>query len=313
MTQSAFVRPLAVAAAFGAAVAAVPRSAGADLTKMQCVDANAKSQELRRDGKFLEARELLRKCADASCPAMVRDDCTRRLDDFEKAQPSLVFDVKDGRGADVIDVRVTVDGRPLADRLDGTPLKVNPGAHVFSFQVAGHPAVVDTVLVREGEVARHERVVVGGASAAGAAPGAPAAGSGSPAAGSVTSGPEAAPSRGLGTQRTVGLVLGGAGVAALGAGTIFWISSMSAWSSAKQACGGNPEACTDVGTGTTYHDKASTDALFGTISFVAGGALLAAGGVLFFTGPRDSRPAALVVSPSFGARSAGLVLRGGFQ
>src|SRR5262249_35681572 len=146
--------------AVGGALAFAPALAAADMTKLQCVEANTKSQDLRRDGKLAESEAQLRKCVDPSCPRLVRDDCTRRLDDLEKAQPSMLFDVKDAKGADVIDVRVSVDGRPLADHLDGTPLKVDPGPHEFTFEVAGQPPVVDKVLVREGEAGRHERVVV---------------------------------------------------------------------------------------------------------------------------------------------------------
>ncbi len=96
-----------------------PTVARADMTKDQCIDANGKGQVLRRDGKLAAAREQLRSCADPSCPAMVRDDCNKRLDSLEAAQPSMVFDVKDAAGADVINVVVTVDGQKLTDHLDG--------------------------------------------------------------------------------------------------------------------------------------------------------------------------------------------------
>jgi hypothetical protein len=304
-------RRFSFAVSVGLALAA-PGVAAADVTKAQCIEANTKSQELRRDGKLTEARELLRKCSEPACPRLVRDDCTKRMDELEKAQPSLIFDVKDARGGDVIDVRVSVDGRLLVDHLDGNPVKVDPGPHAFSFEAPGQPAVMDQVLVREGETGRHESVVIATlnkpAVAAGSSPG-------SNDATSPSAGPDTPPSKGLGTQRLVGLVVGGVGVAGLAAGTIFWQLGSSAWSSAKQACGGNPSACTDVSSGTSYRSTATTDASVSTVAFIAGGALLAVGGVLFLTGaPRENRPAtSLVVAPSIGPRSAGLVLGGGFQ
>jgi hypothetical protein len=42
--------------------------------------------------------------------------------DLERAQPTVVFDVKDDAGNDLTDVKVTVDGNPLADKLTGTAL-----------------------------------------------------------------------------------------------------------------------------------------------------------------------------------------------
>src|ERR1700690_180086 len=107
----------------------------ADVPTDQCIGANAKAQWLRQAGKFGEAREQLKSCAEASCPGMVRDDCMQRLDELERAQPTIVFDVKDSAGKDISAVAVTVDGRRLADRLDGRAIAVDSGEHTFSFLV----------------------------------------------------------------------------------------------------------------------------------------------------------------------------------
>jgi hypothetical protein len=48
------------------------------------------------------------------------------------------------------------------------------------------------------------------------------------------------------------------------------------------------------------------------VAFIAGGALLAAGGVLFLTGPKESAATGIQVAPAVGPRSAGLVVAGGF-
>jgi hypothetical protein len=104
----------------------VPPAARADMTKAQCVDANVSAQDLRRDGKLSAAREQLVKCAERSCPALVRDDCTRRLDEVDKAEPTIAFEVK-AAGADVFAVTVTVDGKPWTDTLEGKPIPADPG------------------------------------------------------------------------------------------------------------------------------------------------------------------------------------------
>jgi hypothetical protein len=301
------VARLVSAAALGLALA--PGGAAADnITKAQCVEANTKSQDLRREGKLAESREQLHRCGDPACPRLIRDDCSKRLDDLDKVQPTLIFDVKDARGADVIDVKVSVDGKPLADHLDGSPLKVDPGAHLFTFEVAGQKSMSDKVLIREGEAGRHESVVFDQLNPP--PPGqAPAQGGMLPG-GSSESAPPSKP----GPQRTIGLVVGGVGIAGLAAGIVFWQLGSSAWNSAKQACGGNVSACTDVNSANSDKSTASTDATVSTIAFIAGGALLATGGVLFLTGGHEkAASASFVVAPSVGPRSAGLVMSGGFQ
>jgi hypothetical protein len=292
-------------------LAAAP-SAQADMTKDQCVDANAKGQDLRHDGKLTLARAAFVSCTNVKCPAIVRDDCTRRLDELDHAQPSVVFQVKDRAGADVIDVRISMDGTLLTEHLNGTPLKVDPGIHVFSFEVAGQPAVSSNLLIREGEAARHESVVVG-AAAAPPVPPAPV----SPAAPRHATLPRqtdaAAPGgQGKRTQRTVGLVVGGAGVVAIGVGAIFGLLATSAWSDAKGACAGNALACADVASASAHHDTAVTDGMISTVSFIAGGALLAGGAVLFFSARRTEAPPSKSISivPTAGYGQAGLALTG---
>src|SRR5262245_14249497 len=101
---------LAPSASFGA-----PAEPAVD----RCVNANTAAQSHRREGKFGAARAELVVCVDASCPALVRDDCVRRLDELDGAQPTIVFDAKDEEGRDVSEVTVEIDGRPFAERLDG--------------------------------------------------------------------------------------------------------------------------------------------------------------------------------------------------
>ncbi|HEX8796020.1 MAG TPA: hypothetical protein VF765_33955, partial [Polyangiaceae bacterium] len=116
-------------------IALVASVATADApSKKQCLDADDASQPLRRDGKFSAAREQLRVCGDPACPALVRSDCTRMMADLERAQPTVVFDVKDDAGNDLTDVKVTVDGNPVTPKLTGTALQADPGQHVFAFE-----------------------------------------------------------------------------------------------------------------------------------------------------------------------------------
>lgn len=293
------VAAIAVLASF----ASVP--ALADVTKEQCVDANTKAQDLRRVGKLSAARELLRTCANSACPAMVRDDCTKRLDELEKAQPSIIFRLKDSSGRDVSVVRVMVDGRPLTEKLDGTALPVDPGEHVFTFTVPDQPPVTQTFVIASGEKERREPVVVGSAPAS-TAPAQP-----TPLAAPATASPAQAipesPRETGGASspwRTLGWVLGGAGVIGLGVGTVFGIIAIGDKNGAH--CGSD-NLC-DPGTSSGIKSAA----LVSDVGWVAGGVLLAGGAalVLFVPGESHESRARVRVAPVVTA-SGGEIVMGG--
>lgn len=123
-------------------------------TKDACVAAYVDAQHARRDGALRRARDQLLVCVQAECPQMLQNDCSPWLAEVQALMPSLVFVVRDAAGRDRGDVAVTVDGTPLVARLDGLPVDVDPGDHLFRFEAAGASAVEQRVLVHEGEKAR---------------------------------------------------------------------------------------------------------------------------------------------------------------
>jgi hypothetical protein len=249
------------------AVALLSVPARADATKEQCADSDVKAQDLRRDGKLSAAREKLRLCAAQSCPPIVRDDCTKRLDDLEKAQPTLIFEARDGAGNDLSAVKVTVDGLPFADRLAGAPLRVDPGEHTFTFEVAGQPTLQKKIVVRENEQGRRESVVLG-----------PAAQSpvGSPETPSSSSRP--------GAQKILAVVAGAVGVVGVGLGSAFGLIALSKKNDAQNAC---PDQCKDP-SGVSQWSDAKSAGNVSTVAFVVGGVALAAGAVLWLTAPSST-------------------------
>jgi hypothetical protein len=290
--------------------------ARAEMTKAQCIDANTKGQDFRRDGKLSAAREQLRACADPSCPGIVRDDCTRRLDEVERAQPTVAFEVRDAAGADVSAVTVTMDGKPLAEGLGGTALPVDIGAHVFAFTVAGQEPVVRTLLVTEGEKGRRERIVVGTTPSPSterpAATGEPKAAP--PAEEGRSSTAEPVPAGGsMTTQKVLGLVTGCAGLAGIAAGSVFGLMTLSEKSQQESDCA-SASACTDHTKAVSDHSTGLTDSTVSTAGFIAGGALLVGGAVLFFTAHSSDTSATtgLLVIPSLAPGGGGMSLRGGF-
>ncbi len=123
-------------------------------TKAECLSSYTKSQDFRKHGQLIESRQQLLVCVRPKCPALLRNDCTRWLPEVEQLTPSLVLGAHDRSGNDLVDVNVTMDGHPLAQRLDGKPISVDPGVHALHFEAAGHAPVDRRVVVREGQKAR---------------------------------------------------------------------------------------------------------------------------------------------------------------
>lgn len=315
-----------VASVFGA------RPAHADPTKDQCVEADTRAQAFRRDGQLSAAREQLRTCMAQSCPALVRDDCSERFDELERVQPTIVFDVTDGNGRDVTAVRIKIDGQPWVDHVDGTALAVNPGSHTFTFEIEGQAPVVKPLVLREGEKARHERVVIGPSSATTPAPApapntppqalvpAPTAPTSSlsapPAATSVeapaTPGAENEPAA-RGPMRALGFAGIGIGAAGIGIGGVAGLLAFADWASAKSKC--TASSCSSSSRSDAESDRstAQTAATVSTVGFVAGGVLLATGIVLVVAAPRSGAPEhGLGIVPVIGSGGAGLQIQGGF-
>jgi hypothetical protein len=308
------VRPALVSFAVSLAIPLATAPAAADMTKRQCVEANGKGQELRRTGKLSAASVELRACTDPSCPALVRADCTKRLEDVEEAQPTIAFEVKDPSGSDVVAVKVTVDGAPLTEKLDGTALPVDPGQHVFTFEATGQPPVSRTLVVTEGVKGRGEVVQLGAADHPAPTPATPLP-QPSTTEPSSTSTPAPAPGPGgMPTVSIVGLGLGGLGVAGLVVASVFGEMTLTRASAQKNACS-SPMDCTNHASAVQDRSTGLTDGAISTAGFALGGALLAGGAVLFFVGRRsgvEPGTTGVLVVPSVGPGGGGMTLRGEF-
>lgn len=298
-------------------VALAPSVALGDATKARCVDANTKAQDSRRDGKLVAAREQLRICVDPSCPSVVRDDCIRRLDEVERAQPTIAFEVKDATGADVSAVVVKMDGNPLAERLTGEALPVDIGEHVFSFVVAGQPPVQRTLLLTEGVKGRRERVELSAASPAPSADTAATAGPNAgtsllPSAGGSAGAETPDAEGGQKTMQTIGIVLGSVGLAGLAAGSVFGVMALSEKSQQVSDCPNSGACSRDKAL--NDHSSAVTDGTLSTVGFITGGALLVGGVALFFVGRHSGAPATngMALVPIVAPGGAGMSLSGAF-
>ncbi|WP_437614416.1 hypothetical protein WMF20_15495 [Sorangium sp. So ce834] len=146
-------RRFLVAAALSALACLEPARARAGDAEA-CFTASEEGQRLRDEGRLREARARFIACGGAGCPDLVQSDCAGWLTDVTARVPTLILSAQDEQGHDVADARVTIDGAPLAARLDGKAVEVDPGEHVLRFERAGSAPVELRLVVREGEKLR---------------------------------------------------------------------------------------------------------------------------------------------------------------
>lgn len=237
----------ATAVFFGLFTAGVDASAD---SKQECAAAYVKTQSLRDNGQLRDARKQAIACSATTCSAYVVKDCTRWLAEIDASLPTVVFTAKNAAGADTLAVRVTVDGQPVTERLDGKAVALDPGEHVVRFEMAGAEAVEQKVMIQQGEKNRK---------LAASFPKAPPSPLPVPP-------PVAPPPKVLATQKPVDVpnpvdapqpalrsggvpvwawISGGLGVVALGVGAGFGVSALKAQSELTSKCGGDASHCPD--------------------------------------------------------------------
>ncbi len=260
------------------------QAVAADPTTADCLGASEAAFKSGSDRKLRIERSQLLVCAAPSCPADVRKECVRRVDEVNAAIPTILFEAKDGSGADISTVKVTMDGEVLAERLEGTALSIDPGEHTFTFETAGQPAVTRKLVIQEAQKERRELVTFG-ANEAGATPS--IATTAQP---TFVVPPAESGSTGMGTQKMLALVAGGIGVVGLGVGTAFGLVSLSKKSDAQDAC---PNQCSSPDGVNKWSSAVSTGNV-STVALIVGGVGVAGAAVLWFTAPRRMSSAAQV-------------------
>jgi hypothetical protein len=293
-------------------LAACATDAAADVTKDRCVDSNTAAQSLRRRGRFAEVRAVLQVCGDPSCPSIVVNDCVERLDELNRAQPTVILEVKDAAGNDVGDVKLTVDGVAPAHRLGGGAVEIDPGQHTFLFESPGRQPLTRTFVLREGEKNRLERIVLT------PVPASPPAADASPApAADVPAEATAEEARaGLSDRKIWALVAAGLGVASVATGAVLGLDAASDYRAQNRDCG-SATNCPNRAQALTDHAAMETSGTWSTVAFVAGAALMGGAAWLFFTDSSSRpRPATgllnATVAPAIGPSTTGLVVRAEF-
>jgi len=197
---------------------------------------------------------------------------------LESRLSTLTIKVVESEGAAAIEVKrdgVVVDSATL-----GTAIPVDPGAHEVTASGAGLKPWSTKVDV--GSDAAKVEVEIPKLEADGAAGAAPAGGEP----------PQASHSS---AQRPIAIALGAVGIVGLGLGTFFGLSASSTWKDAKDDCSDYPYGCPKDSV--TKQESASNKATVSTIAFIAGGAALAVGTVLWFTAGSGDKQTAIGIGP----------------
>jgi len=138
---------------FAACVLLAPALSGATETeadKARCEASYESAQRLKREEHLSATKAQLAICIE-TCPAPLVADCTAWLKDLEVLLPTVRLVARTATGAAARDVRVTMDGSSLTGSLDGRPITVEPGAHVFRFQRDGEGLTDVRAEIHQGE------------------------------------------------------------------------------------------------------------------------------------------------------------------
>ena len=199
--------------------------------------------------------------------------------------------------AQVPGLQVFRNGQSVPNAVWGVAIPVDPGAQRVEARAPGYEAWSHSESVGKGA---QLSMTVPPLTAAPTEPGTPQplAASAAPEAAPPAAVEPAADSReshaGSG-QRTAAFITGGAGIVALGLGTYFGIDAMSKNSDAEDQCPNNE--CSSPGF--EAHESAQTSATLANVFVIGGGALVAAGLVLYFTAPKPEHASAqLRLGPS---------------
>jgi hypothetical protein len=222
---------------------------------------------------------------------------------LEPRLPTLTITV--AAGADLPDLVVTRDDQKVGRAEWGTPIPIDPGAHAVEASAAGHKTWQTQARVDGPGAKASVEIPPLATDSNRAAPAVEAAPAPAPSPPPPSRPPPSSPGS---TQRVVGVVVAGLGVAGVAAGSVFGVIAKSHESDATPHCSGSE--CDAVGI--TALNQAHDAATVSTIGFVAGGAAIAGGVVIYLVAPRGSPGTGLFLAPGAAGSVAGLTLRGGW-
>jgi hypothetical protein len=136
-------------AGVGAALFLLAATAAAAGTA-ECIGASERGQNLVLARKLTVARAEFIACASRVCPDVIAKDCTERLAAVDAQIASVVLSARYSDGRSIKLARVSLDGIPLVDQLDGKSILIEPGEHRFRFELPTGRSVEQSLVIEEG-------------------------------------------------------------------------------------------------------------------------------------------------------------------
>lgn len=289
----------------GTLLVALPR-AHAQLS--ECDELSETGQKAAKQGKLLSARKALNACRQSGCSKTTREICDAALKSLEPRIPTIVLKVT---GAPAADVSVTMDGTDLASRVDGSVIEIDPGTHDFVFTAKDGRSAKVSLSIAETTKNQEVQVTIADAPPKTVVPPPTAATADPPAPGPATSSVSSTAASGDAgsSQRLIGWIVGGAGLALTGVGVGLYASGASSMSAANcPDVEGAPDCGDRFDDRDRYNSGKSTRSI-GVGVIVGGVAAMLGGVVLLVTAPTQGKTA---VSAQVTAGPTGLFLVGRF-
>ena len=201
-------------------------------------------------------------------------------------------------------IDVKLDGNPIDPAVLGTPIPVDPGKHTIEASAKGKKPFSTTIEVTDKSKSPSVEV--------------PALEDEPKEANDGKDPTEAKDAKvteapreehgGWSAQKTIGIIVAGAGVIGLGVGGYFGLKTSNAWNEAQTHCTGLE--CDQEGVDLASQAKSSGNVA--TVGVIGGAALLVGGAVLFFTAPRGRSTGAMRTPVRVGVGPGSVVLGGRF-
>jgi hypothetical protein len=222
-----------------------------------------------KNGQIASAWVAYKEAADRAAAAKRSDAESKAAEGAKRLEPRIskvVVQVPPASAADGLVVKR--DGKPISQAEYGIAVPLDPGTHTIDASAPGRKPWSTRVTV--GREASQKTLVVPALEADPLA--------------AKDEAPPASSSSG-GTLRVVGLAIAGVGLVGVGVGAVFGLQAKSKNDDAASHC---RDATHCDQTGLDLDQKARDAATISTIGFVAGGALLVGGTILFFAAPKST-------------------------
>ena len=250
--------------------------------------------------EYVEAADIAKRVGQAPREQVARE----RSSALEPTVPHVVIDASEASAA-----AVTLDDQPIRSATFGTPIPLDPGDHAVRATAPGKKPFIESFAVQARGAQRtiHIPALADDETAPPPAATQPVTGHGADAAPVPR---ESTASHGTSNQRIWAVVVGGAGVAALGVGAYFGVSAFSEKKTVENDCSA-AQRCTPAGD--QAKTSLSTAETVSTIATLGGVAAVGVGVVLWLSGgssaSASAQPAAsLRIGPDFATRGVRMEL-----